>query len=110
MRKRFLSFAVALAAACSAVFAHAVDVNIADETALRAIKGIGPANARAIVDERAARGPFKDADDLGQRVRGLGGQAVERLQAQGLTVGGLRNPTARVSARCFTIGSITPIA
>ena len=88
MFKRILSFAVALAAAFPFLLAHAadVDVNTADEAALRAIKGIGPARARAIVDERTAGGPFKDADDLGQRVKGLGGQAVERLRAQGLTV------------------------
>jgi competence protein ComEA len=92
MLKRFLSFAVAFAAACPFLFAQAagvdVDVNTADEAALRAIKGIGPARAKAIVSERAAGGPFKDADDLGQRVKGLGGQAVERLRAEGLTLGG----------------------
>lgn len=91
MFKRFLSFAVACAAACPFLFAHAVhlrvDVNTADEAALRAVKGIGPARAKAIVDERAAGGPFKDADDLGHRVKGLGGQAVERLRTEGLTLG-----------------------
>lgn len=91
MFKRFLSFAVAFAAACPFLFAHAVnlhvDVNTADEAALRAVKGIGPARAKAIVDERAAGGPFKDADDLGHRVKGLGGQAVERLRTEGLTLG-----------------------
>jgi competence protein ComEA len=92
MFKRFLSFAVAFAAACPVIFVHAagleVDVNTADEAALRAIKGIGPARAKAIVGERAAGGPFKDGDDLGQRVKGLGGQAVERLRAEGLTLSG----------------------
>ncbi len=88
MLKRFLSFAVAFAAASSALFAHAVDVNRADETALRSIKGLGPAKSRAIVEERASGGPFQDADDLSRRVKGLGGQAVDRLQAEGLTVGG----------------------
>ncbi|MGN6666974.1 MAG: ComEA family DNA-binding protein [Trinickia sp.] len=87
MLKRFFCYAAAFAAACSAAIAHAVDVNRADDTALRAIKGIGPARARAIIDERASGGPFKNADDLGQRVKGLGGQAVGRLQAEGLTVG-----------------------
>ncbi|RDU97055.1 ComEA family DNA-binding protein [Trinickia dinghuensis] len=88
---RFLLFAVALAAAPPALFAHAanVDVNTADEAALRAIKGIGPAKAKAIVDERATGGFFKDADDLGRRVKGLGGRSVERLRAEGLTVGGV---------------------
>ncbi|MGN6230082.1 MAG: ComEA family DNA-binding protein [Trinickia sp.] len=94
MLKRFffLLFAAAMAAACPAIVAQAaqfgVDVNTADEAALRAVKGIGPAKARAIVDERGAGGPFKDAGDLGRRVKGLGGQAVERLRAEGLIVGG----------------------
>lgn len=93
MLKRFffLLFAAAIAAACPALVAQAaelgVDVNTADEASLRAVKGIGPAKARAIIDERAAGGPFKDAGDLGRRVKGLGGQAVERLQVEGLIVG-----------------------
>lgn len=87
MIKRLLLSVAALAAALSVSFAHAVDVNLADEAALRDIKGIGPVKAKAIVDERAAGGPFKNADDLGQRVKGLGGQAIERLRDQGLTIG-----------------------
>lgn len=87
MLKRFLSFAVALAVAFTCGFAHAVDANFADESALRALKGIGPAKARAIVEERTAAGPFRDADDLSRRVKGLGGRAVERLRDEGLTIG-----------------------
>lgn len=78
------------AAALLAVFSHAfaaVDVNTANEDALRGIKGIGPARAKAILDERGAHGPYKDAADLGKRVKGLGGHTVERLQAEGLAVG-----------------------
>ncbi len=78
--------AVGLAVACGQIFA-AVDVNAADEAALRSIKGIGPAKARAILDERATGGPFRDAFDLAERVKGFGGQALERLQAEGLAVG-----------------------
>lgn len=78
------------AAALLAVFGHAfaaVDVNTANEDALRGIKGIGPARAKAILDERAAHGPYKDAADLGKRVKGMGGHTVERLEAEGLSVG-----------------------
>jgi competence protein ComEA len=78
------------AAALLAVFSHAfaaVDVNTANESALRGIKGIGPARAKAILDERSAHGPYKDAGDLGKRVKGMGGHTVERLQAEGLSVG-----------------------
>lgn len=77
-------------AALLASFGHAfaaVDVNTANEDALRGIKGIGPARAKAILDERNAHGPFKDASDLGKRVKGMGGHTVERLQGEGLAVG-----------------------
>lgn len=85
MIKKLLAL-LALLAAFGQVFA-AVDVNTANEDALRGIKGIGPARAKAILDERGAHGPFKDASDLGKRVKGLGGHTVERLQAEGLSVG-----------------------
>jgi len=82
--KKLLAALVLLAA-----FGHAfaLDVNTANEDALRGIKGIGPARAKAILEERGAHGPFKDAADLGHRVKGLGGHTVERLQQAGLTVG-----------------------
>ncbi|KVE22794.1 competence protein ComE [Burkholderia vietnamiensis] len=65
----------------------AVDVNTANENALVGIRGIGPARAKAILDERGAHGPFKSADDLASRVKGMGGHTVERLQQEGLTIG-----------------------
>ncbi|SAK76885.1 DNA-binding protein [Caballeronia calidae] len=65
----------------------AVDVNTANSDALRGIKGIGPAKAKAILDERQAHGPFKDANDLSTRVKGMGGKTVQRLEAEGLTIG-----------------------
>ncbi|WP_199540331.1 ComEA family DNA-binding protein [Paraburkholderia kururiensis] len=85
MFKKILA-AAALVAAFGQAFA-AVDVNTANEDALRGIKGIGPARAKAILDERGAHGPFKDPADLGKRVKGMGGHTVERLQAEGLSVG-----------------------
>ncbi|KWF29441.1 ComEA family DNA-binding protein [Burkholderia pseudomultivorans] len=78
--------AAALFGAIASAWA-AVDVNTAGEDALVGIKGIGPARAKAILDERGARGPFKNADDLAARVKGMGGQTVERLQKEGLTIG-----------------------
>ncbi|CAG4907465.1 ComEA family DNA-binding protein [Paraburkholderia saeva] len=85
MFKKFLVLAALLASFAQA-FAS-VDVNTANEDALRGIKGIGPARAKAILDERSAHGPFKDAADLGKRVKGMGGHTVERLQSEGLAVG-----------------------
>jgi competence protein ComEA len=64
-----------------------VDINTANSDALRGIKGIGPAKAKAILEERDAHGPFKDAAELSKRVKGMGGKTVDRLQAEGLTIG-----------------------
>ncbi|MDA0571103.1 ComEA family DNA-binding protein [Burkholderia gladioli] len=72
----------------------AVDVNQASDEALRGIKGIGPAKARAIVEEREAHGPYKDTADLARRVSGIGEKSVERLVAEGLTVGAAKAPAA----------------
>ncbi|AXF19996.1 competence protein ComE [Burkholderia pyrrocinia] len=76
----------------------AVDVNTANEDALVGIKGIGPARAKAIFDERSARGPFKNADDLASRVKGMGGHTVERLQQEGLTIGAAGSDAALPAA------------
>jgi len=81
-----LLVAAAMLAAFGQVFA-AVDVNTANEDALRGVKGVGPARAKAILDERNAHGPFKDAADLSKRVKGLGGHTLERLQGEGLAIG-----------------------
>jgi competence protein ComEA len=81
---------ILVTAAMLAAFGHAyaaVDVNTANEDALRTVKGIGPAKAKSILDEREAHGPYKDATDLAKRVKGMGGHTVERLQAEGLAIG-----------------------
>ncbi|MFP3505807.1 ComEA family DNA-binding protein [Burkholderia sp. SIMBA_062] len=78
--------AVAMLGAIASAWA-AVDVNTANEDALVGIKGIGPARAKAILDERGAHGPFRNAEDLASRVKGMGGHTVERLQQEGLTIG-----------------------
>ena len=78
----------------------AVDVNTADEAALVSLKGIGPATASTIVSERSRGGPFKDAADLADRVKGLGNKSGVRLQAAGSTcgAGGPAAPKATVAA------------
>lgn len=71
---------------CSPAFA-AIDVNQADEAALTGVKGVGPAMAHRIVEERGKQGAFKDAADLATRVKGLGPKSVARLQREGLSIG-----------------------
>src|SRR6202008_4205559 len=86
MLKKLLMLFVALVLSLSAGFAAAVEVNSADQAALESVKGIGPAHAKAIIDERTKNGPFKDADDLANRVKGIGQKSVTNLEAAGTTL------------------------
>jgi competence protein ComEA len=92
MLKKLLMLCVALALSLSAGFAAAVEVNSADQAALETVKGIGPVHAKAIIDERTKNGPFKDADDLAARVKGIGAKSVTNLEAAGLTINGSSAP------------------
>lgn len=55
-----------------------VDVNAADTLALQALPGVGPALARRIVADRAARGGYASMAEL-SRVRGIGAGLERRL-------------------------------
>lgn len=55
-----------------------IDVNRADEDALQALPGVGPALARRIVEARRLR-PFDSVEDLA-RVSGIGPATVERIR------------------------------
>jgi competence protein ComEA len=98
MLKRLLMLCVAVALSISAGWAAAVEVNTADQTALESVKGIGPVHAKAIIDERTKNGPFKNADDLAARVKGLGTKSVTNLEAAGLTVNGSSAPPTGAKA------------
>lgn len=65
----------------------AVEANRAPVEDLVAIKGIGPATSRKIVEARQER-PFSDWPDFIQRVRGVGPATAARMSANGLTVNG----------------------
>jgi competence protein ComEA len=82
MLKTLLGAMLALFAA--AAFA-AVDVNKADLAALDSVKGIGPALASKLMEERK-KGSFKDWNDLIDRVSGVGAGNAARFSAAGLTV------------------------
>jgi len=92
MLKKLLMLCVAVVLSLSAGFAAAVEVNTADQAALESVKGIGPVHAKAIIDERTKNGPFKDADDLAARVKGIGQKSVTNLEAAGLTINGSSAP------------------
>jgi competence protein ComEA len=109
MIKQFLA-AVALAVSAVSIgsaFA-AVDINSANSDALRGIKGIGPAKAKAILEERDAHGPFKDAAELSKRVKGMGGKTVDRLQAEGLTIGPATKVAAATPSSPPSVGTSAP--
>ncbi|WP_420992864.1 ComEA family DNA-binding protein [Cupriavidus sp. 30B13] len=84
---RHAVLALALCFSLAGAAYAAVDVNTADEATLVTLKGIGPATASTIVAERTKGGPFKDAADLADRVKGLGQKSVARLEEAGMTIG-----------------------
>ena len=84
MIKKILAAMLALFAAVA--FA-AVDANKATQAELEAVKGIGPALATKILDERK-KGDFKDWQDMVVRVKGVGERNAAKFSTDGLTVNG----------------------
>jgi competence protein ComEA len=84
MIKKILAAMLALFAAVA--FA-AVDANKATQAELEAVKGIGPAISGKILDERK-KAPFKDWNDMVERVKGVGEGNAAKFSAEGLTVNG----------------------
>jgi competence protein ComEA len=66
--------------------ASPVNVNSASQSELESVKGLGPSKARAIISEREDGGFYRDANDLQQRVRGIGMKSVEKMVDNGLTI------------------------
>lgn len=93
--KTILTLILAMLASINFAFA-AVDLNSATAAELEAVKGLGPAKAKAIVDYRTKNGPFKSVDDL-KGVKGFGDKSVAKLQGE-LTVGGASAPKAAAAA------------
>ncbi|MFH1817285.1 MAG: helix-hairpin-helix domain-containing protein [Pseudomonadota bacterium] len=63
----------------------AVNINTATQSELEAVKGLGPAKAKAIITYREAHGSFKSLDEL-DHVKGFGSASVEKLKGE-LSVG-----------------------
>ena len=78
---------IALSALLVGAAMAAVDVNTASENDLDSIKGIGPSTAAKMMTVRK-QAPFKDWNDLIQRLSGLGEKRAIKLSAEGLTVNG----------------------
>jgi len=56
-----------------------VNINTATAHELDALKGVGPAKAKAIIDYRTRNGPFKTLEDL-KKVSGFGDKTLEKLR------------------------------
>jgi competence protein ComEA len=80
----------------------AVNVNTATPDELRTVRGIGPAIAKRIIDERG-KGPFKSLDDLQARVRGIGEATARKFAAGGLIVG----PSSRAESGVSSTGKVS---
>ena len=70
-----------------------LDVNRATAEELESLPGIGPKTAARIVEDRAKRGRFRSARDLG-RVKGIGPKTLERLLPK-VTAGPAPRPAGR---------------
>lgn len=76
----------ALAALAAPLLLAAVNINTATAEELKALPGIGPSKAEAIVAYRQQNGSFKSVDDL-KNVKGIGAGILAKLRDEA-TVGG----------------------
>ncbi|WKB54144.1 ComEA family DNA-binding protein [Eleftheria terrae] len=104
---KHMLFAV-LAFVAAAAFA-AVDANKADQAQLETVKGVGATLSERIINERKA-GPFKDWDDLINRVAGVGKGSAARLSKEGLTVNGTSYGSGAAAAPAKTENKTEPKA
>lgn len=84
MKKLMGSLVGLLAMVAMPVFG-AVNINTATQSELEAVKGVGPAKAKAIIAYREQNGAFKSVDEL-DKVKGFGKASVEKLRGE-LSVG-----------------------
>ncbi|OZA27383.1 MAG: competence protein ComE [Hydrogenophilales bacterium 17-61-9] len=66
----------------------AVDINTATQSELEAVKGLGPAKAKAIIAYRESKGGFKTLDEL-DNVKGFGKASIDKLKDD-LAVGSVK--------------------
>lgn len=59
----------------------AVNLNTATQSELEAVKGLGPAKAKAIIAYRDSRGGFKSLDEL-DNVKGFSKASIEKLKGE----------------------------
>jgi competence protein ComEA len=101
LKKWIPTFAAMLVLSPLVVHAEPVNVNTADAGALaKALNGIGPAKAKAIVAYRDKNGPFKTVDQLSM-VEGITQKLIERNRAD-IKLGGDKPGVAGPAAPAAT--------
>ena len=79
--KKFIPTLAATLLLTQLVQAEPVNINTADATALaKALNGVGPAKAKAIVSYREKNGPFKTVDQLAM-VEGITQKLIDKNRA-----------------------------
>jgi competence protein ComEA len=79
--KKFIPTLAAMLLLTQFVHAEPVNVNTADAAALaKALNGVGPAKAKAIVSYREKNGPFKTVDQLAM-VEGISQKLIDKNRA-----------------------------
>lgn len=77
--RKLISSVLLLAGTLAFPVLAAVNINTATQSELEAVKGLGPAKAKAIISYREANGGFKSLDDL-DNVKGFGKASIEKLK------------------------------
>ncbi|MEO8019013.1 MAG: helix-hairpin-helix domain-containing protein [Pseudomonadota bacterium] len=79
--RQFIPTLAAMVLLTQLVYAEPVNINTADAAALaKALNGVGPAKAKAIVSYRDKNGPFKSADQLAM-VEGITQKLIDKNRA-----------------------------
>jgi len=78
--KIFYALIVMLITTTQLAFA-AVNLNTATQAELETVKGIGPAKAKMIINDRTKNGRYKSLNDL-DRVKGFGQKSIEKLRGE----------------------------
>ena len=78
--KKLIGSMLVLAALVAFPAYSAININTATQSELEAVKGLGPAKAKAIISYRESKGGFKSLDEL-DNVNGFGKASIEKLKA-----------------------------
>lgn len=98
--KQMKQYVLGLAAALfSPLLLAAVNINTATAEELKALPGIGPSKAEAIVAYRSQNGAFKSVDDL-KNVKGIGDGILAKLRGEATVEGAQKAaPKARPAVK-----------